>query len=64
MAFCEMDISPKKNATGTVGDALVSEIWRDANGNVVKAKAMGSKAITKTVFDGLNRDTRNDLVHN
>lgn len=59
-----MDISPKKNAPGTVGDALVSQGWRDANGNVVKAEAMGSKAITKTVFDGLNRDTRNYLTCN
>ena len=43
-------------ATGTVGDALVSNTWYDAAGNSIKEQPAGSRAFTKTVYDGLGRD--------
>ena len=48
----------------TVGNALTSESWFDAEGNALKSTQAGSQAFTKTVFDSLNRDTENYLCVN
>ena len=42
-------------ATGSVGNSLVSDTWRDAAGNVIKEQPAGSKRFTKRVYDGLAR---------
>lgn len=43
--------------TGTVGNALVSRMWFDPSGNVVKSQDAGSSLFAKTVYDGLGRAT-------
>ncbi len=40
---------------GTVGNALTSNIWYDAAGNVIKQKPAGSDSFTKTSYDGVGR---------
>ncbi|MBN2579528.1 MAG: autotransporter-associated beta strand repeat-containing protein [Pirellulales bacterium] len=40
-----------------VGDALTSNAWYDAAGNVIKQQAAGSDTFTKYVYDGLGRVT-------
>jgi len=39
---------------GTVGDALVSDTWRDDAGRTIKQQSGGSKVFSKTVYDGLD----------
>jgi len=51
-------------STGTVGNALEGESWRDPNGNTIKRIAEGSEAFSKTKYDGLNRQTANYLAYN
>jgi len=38
---------------GTVGDALVSDTWRDDAGRTIKQQSGGSKVFSKTAYDGL-----------
>ena len=45
-------------ATGTVGNSLTDNSWFDAAGNEIKNLPSGSKLFTKTVFDSLNRPTK------
>ncbi|MEI8381047.1 MAG: RHS repeat-associated core domain-containing protein [Planctomycetota bacterium] len=42
-------------STGTVGNALTDNTWRDAAGNVIKSLPSGSKQFTKTTYDSLGR---------
>ncbi|WP_197441605.1 RHS repeat domain-containing protein, partial [Thalassoglobus neptunius] len=44
-------------STGTVGNALVSNVWYDQPGNVIKSQPAGSDLFTKTVYDSLYRVT-------
>jgi len=44
-------------ATGAVGHALVYNTWYDAAGNVIKSQPSRSKLFTKTMYDGLGRQT-------
>ena len=43
------------DASGTVGNALVSNTWYDAAGNAIKQQSAGSGSFTKTAYDGLGR---------
>ena len=43
------------NANGTLGDALVAGTWYDPNSNIIKQTQQGLLAVTKTVFDSLDR---------
>jgi len=43
---------------GAVGNALVSNTWYDAGGNVLMSMPAGSKTISKTVYDILGRATK------
>jgi RHS repeat-associated protein len=45
-------------STGSVGNSLTDETWYDAAGNVLKQAPSGSKLFTKSVYDGLNRETK------
>ncbi|MEX2119699.1 MAG: hypothetical protein WD847_08900 [Pirellulales bacterium] len=45
-------------ATGSVGNSLTDDTWYDAGGNVIKHFPAGSKAFSKSVFDGLGRETK------
>ncbi len=45
-------------ATGTVGNALVSNTWYDAAGGVIKQQSAGSRAFTKTVYDSVGRPVK------
>jgi len=42
-------------ATGTVGNGLTDNTWRDASGNVIKSFPAGSQLFTKTAYDSLSR---------
>jgi hypothetical protein len=44
-------------ATGDVGNALVANTWYDAAGNTIKSQPSGAKLFSKTVYDGLGRQT-------
>ena len=44
-------------STGSVGNALVDDFWFDAAGNQIKSQPAGSKLFTKTVHDGVGRQT-------
>ena len=44
-------------ATGLVGNALVSNTWRDAAQNTIKSLPAGSQLFTKIVIDSLGRKT-------
>ncbi len=57
-ARCAVDVD-----TGAVGNALVSNTWFDAAGNVIKQQSAGSQAFTKTVFDWLGRAEKQYLGH-
>ena len=48
---------------GTVGDALVSDTWRDDAGRTIKEQSGGSNAFSKTVYDGLDRVTAQYLAY-
>jgi len=41
--------------TGTVGNALRGETWRDPNGKVIKQTSPGNEAFSVTKYDSLNR---------
>ena len=41
-----------------MGNSLTDNTWYDAAGNVIKRQTAGSKQFTKTVFDGLGRQTQ------
>ncbi|MBI3860974.1 MAG: hypothetical protein HY290_03680 [Planctomycetia bacterium] len=43
-------------STGTIGNALIDNTWRDASRHVVKSLPAGSQLFTKTVIDSLGRD--------
>ena len=43
--------------TGTVGPALADNFWHDAAGNVIVNQPAGSQAFTKSVYDGVARNT-------
>jgi RHS repeat-associated protein len=45
-------------STGSVGNALTDNTWFDEAGNVIKQKPAGSEAFTKSVYDGLGRQTK------
>src|SRR5205807_5821208 len=51
-------------STGTVGNALVDNTWRDAIRNVIKTLPAGSRLATKTVFDSLGRATTRYVGYN
>lgn len=42
-------------STGTVGNSLTDNTWYDPAGNVAKSQPAGSKAFTKTFYDGADR---------
>lgn len=44
-------------STGTVGNALVSNLWYDPSGNMLKQLNAGSSAFQKMVYDGAGRMT-------
>ena len=44
-------------ATAVGNTPLVSNVWYDAAGNVIKQQAAGTNAFTKTLYDGLGRPT-------
>ncbi len=44
-------------STGDVGNALVDNTWYDAAGNQIKSQPAGSKLFTKTVHNGVGRQT-------
>lgn len=44
-------------STGAVGNALVDHTWYDAAGNAIKSLPSGAKLFTKTLYDGLGRQT-------
>jgi len=44
-------------ATGTVGNALVDNMWYDPSSNVLMSLPAGSSAFSKSVFDALSRQT-------
>ena len=50
-------------ASGTVGNALVSNTWYDAAGNAIKQQSAGSGSFTKTAYDGLGRAIKRHLGH-
>ncbi|WP_166442703.1 RHS repeat domain-containing protein [Phragmitibacter flavus] len=50
------------NPNGTLGSPLVSGVWYDPSGNVIKQIAKGSKAVVKNVFDSLDRTVVSYLV--
>ena len=45
-------------ATGAVGNALTDNTWYDPSANVVKVHPSGSQLFTKSVFDGVGRQTK------
>jgi RHS repeat-associated protein len=44
-------------STGTVDNAMVDNTWYDAAGNVIKSLPSGAKLFSKTVYDGIGRQT-------
>ena len=49
-------------ATGAVSAPLMENSWFDAAGNLIKRQAFGSRAFTKTVYDGVNRAVKTYLA--
>ncbi len=50
------------SVSGVVGTkSIATDYWRDQSGNVIKQRDMGSRAWTKTVFDGLTRPLKTYL---
>jgi len=45
-------------SSGSVGNSLTDKTWYDESGNVIKQHPAGSKAFTKTFYDGLGRATK------
>lgn len=41
--------------TGTVGNSLTRNTWRDGAGNLIKQRNAGSNAFTKSFYDGVRR---------
>ncbi len=50
------------NSNGTLGDPLVAGTWYDPESNPIKQTQQGRLAVTKTVFDSLNRREAQYLV--
>ncbi|HRQ87542.1 MAG TPA: RHS repeat protein, partial [Bacteroidia bacterium] len=50
--------------TGEVGYALVSQIWFDGAGNVIRSQGAGSRAFSKVQYDSLNREIHRYLAWN
>ncbi|ADB18360.1 YD repeat protein [Pirellula staleyi DSM 6068] len=44
-------------SSGSIGNSLVDQTWYDARGNVAKLQPAGSKAFSKTFYDGVGRST-------
>ena len=52
------------SSQGTSGPVLQSDFWFDATGNAIKQAPSGSRILTKTLYDGVNRPTRRYVSYN